>query len=71
MRVLGRPLRRGEQVPLLGDSHQDVGAAVGEANPGPGDKVLDSARDQHLAWARPGSDTCTDVDSDPSDLVTS
>ena len=40
---LDRPSRRREQVPLAGDTFQDMVTAVGEADPGSGDQILHRA----------------------------
>ncbi len=66
---LGHPSRRCEQVPLAGDTFQDMVTAAGEADPGSGDQILHRARYEHLARARQVADPRSDVDGDPREPI--
>jgi hypothetical protein len=67
-RLLGRLLRGSEQVPLTGDTLQDVSAAIDEADARAGDEVFDGAGYQHLTGLGGRSYTRSDVQSDSADL---
>ncbi len=66
--MLDRLLLGSEQVPLTGDTLQDMSAAIDEADTRAGDEVFDSAGYQHLTGLGGRSYTRSDVQSDSADL---
>src|SRR6185436_8716615 len=62
-------LLRRPQAPGPGHALERVLAAVGEADPGADDEVLDGVGDEHLARRRERADARADVDREAADVL--
>src|SRR4029453_16293036 len=59
-----------EELPLVGDAFERVGAAISERDARAANKVGDGARDKDFVRTRERLDSLGDVDGDATDVVT-
>src|SRR6185437_1806680 len=60
---------KGVEAPFTRNSLEIPGSAIVERQAGPGDEILDCARDEYLVWLRRRGDARPDRDGDPGDLA--
>jgi hypothetical protein len=56
-------------VPVTWDTFEGAGPSVVELEVRTDNQILDSARDEHLAWSGESADSCPDVHADTGDIV--